>query len=209
MLVLAGPGSGKTRVLVHRIAYLLSVKREDPSGILALAYNQHAAHEIRTRLRALVGDTARGVTVRTCHGLALWLTGRSLKGERPKGEDFRSIMRGAVRMMQEDAAAKESLLEGYRWILVDEYQDIGPDEYALISAIAGLARSDPDSRRTLFAVGDDDQAIYGFNGASVEFIRRFHDDFRARPTYLHAELPLEPAHYRRREPRDRARPREG
>ena len=184
VLVLAGPGSGKTRVLVHRIAYLLSVKREDPSGILALAYNQHAAHEIRTRLRALVGDTARGVTVRTCHGLALWLTGRSLKGERPQGEDFRSILRGAVRMMQDDAAAKESLLEGYRWILVDEYQDIGPDEYALISGIAGLARSDPDSRRTLFAVGDDDQAIYGFNGASVEFIRRFHDDFRARPTYL-------------------------
>ena len=184
VLVLAGPGSGKTRVLVHRIAYLLSVRREDAAGILALAYNQHAAHEIRTRLRALVGDSARAVTVRTCHGLALWLTGRSLVGERPKGEDFRAILREAVRIMQDDAEAKESLLEGYRWILVDEYQDIGPDEYALISAIAGLARSDPDNRRTLFAVGDDDQAIYGFNGASVEFIRRFSEDFRAKPSYL-------------------------
>jgi ATP-dependent DNA helicase RecQ len=184
VLVLAGPGSGKTRVLVHRIAYLLSVKREDPAGILALAYNQHAAHEIRTRLRALVGDTARGVTVRTCHGLALWLTGRSFAGARPEGDDFRAILRDASRMMREDAAAKESLLEGYRWILVDEYQDIGADEYALVSGIAGLARSDPDSRRTLFAVGDDDQAIYGFNGASVKYIRQFQDDFRARPTYL-------------------------
>ncbi len=183
-LVLAGPGSGKTRVLVHRIAYLLSVRREDPAGIIALAYNQHAAQEIRSRLRNLVGDSARRVTVRTCHGLALWLTGRSLVGERPKGEDFRAILREAVRIMQSDAQAKESLLEGYRWILVDEYQDIGPDEYALISAIAGLARSDPDNRRTLFAVGDDDQAIYGFNGASVEFIRKFSEDFRARPSYL-------------------------
>jgi ATP-dependent DNA helicase RecQ len=184
VLVLAGPGSGKTRVLVHRIAYLLSVKREDPAGILALAYNQHAAHEIRTRLRGLIGDTARGVTVRTCHGLALWLTGRSLVGERPQGEDFRAVLREAVRILQNDAEAKESLLEGYRWILVDEYQDIGRDEYALISAIAGLARSDPDNRRTLFAVGDDDQAIYGFNGASVEYIRRFTEDFRARPSFL-------------------------
>ena len=184
MLVLAGPGSGKTRVLVHRIAYLLSVRREDPAGILALAYNQHAAYEIRTRLRALVGDSARGVTVRTCHGFALWLTGRSLVGARPAGEDFRAILRDAVRMLQGDSDAKESLLEGYRWILVDEYQDIGPDEYALISGIAGLARSDPDRRRTLFAVGDDDQAIYGFNGASVEFIRRFSEDFRAQPSYL-------------------------
>jgi ATP-dependent DNA helicase RecQ len=184
VLVLAGPGSGKTRVLVHRIAYLLSVRREDPAGIIALAYNQHAAHEIRTRLRELVGESARGVTVRTCHGLALWLTGRSLVGERPQGEDFRAILREAVRIMQTDVEAKESLLEGYRWILVDEYQDIGPDEYELISAIAGLARSDPDNRRTLFAVGDDDQAIYGFNGASVKFIRRFSEDFRARPTYL-------------------------
>jgi ATP-dependent DNA helicase RecQ len=184
VLVLAGPGSGKTRVLVHRIAYLLSVKREDPAGILALTYNQHAALEIRERLQALVGDTARGVTVRTCHGLALWLTGRSLHGERPEGRDFSHILRDAARMMQRDAAAKESLLQGYRWILVDEYQDIGPEEYALISGIAGLARTDPDSRRTLFAVGDDDQAIYGFRQASVEYIRRFEEDFRASRTYL-------------------------
>ena len=186
MLVLAGPGSGKTRVLVHRIAYLLSVRREDPAGILALAYNQHAAHQIRRRLRALVGDSARGVTVRTCHGLALMLTGRSLVGQRPAGEDFRAILREAVRALQADGEARESLLEGFRWILVDEYQDIGPGEYALICAIAGLARSDPDNRRTLFAVGDDDQAIYGFNGASVAFIRRFSEDFRARPAYLTA-----------------------
>ena len=55
VLVLAGPGSGKTRVLVHRIAYLLRVKREDPRGILVLTYNRHAAAEIRARLR----DTRR------------------------------------------------------------------------------------------------------------------------------------------------------
>ena len=62
VLVLAGPGSGKTRVLVHRIAYLIRVRREDPRGILALAYNRHAAAEIRRRLFELIGDDAKGVT---------------------------------------------------------------------------------------------------------------------------------------------------
>jgi ATP-dependent DNA helicase RecQ len=70
VLVLAGPGSGKTRVLVHRIAYLIRVKREDPRGILVLSYNRHAAAEIRARLRHLIGDDANGVAVSTCHALA-------------------------------------------------------------------------------------------------------------------------------------------
>ena len=61
-LVLAGPGAGKTRVLVHRIAYLLRVRRENPRGIVALAYNRHAATQIRRRLTEMVGDDARGVT---------------------------------------------------------------------------------------------------------------------------------------------------
>ena len=66
-LVLAGPGSGKTRVLVHRIAYLIRAKREKPRSILALAYNRYAAVQIRKRLNELVGDDSHGVTVLTCH----------------------------------------------------------------------------------------------------------------------------------------------
>ena len=78
VLVLAGPGSGKTRVLVHRIAYLIRVRREDPRGILVLTYNRHAAAEIRERLRLLVGDDAAPVTVSTCHALAMRLMGVSV-----------------------------------------------------------------------------------------------------------------------------------
>jgi ATP-dependent DNA helicase RecQ len=77
VLVLAGPGSGKTRVLVHRIAYLIRVRRENPAGILALAYNRHAANEIRTRLVDLVGEQARAVTILTCHALAMRIVGAS------------------------------------------------------------------------------------------------------------------------------------
>jgi len=191
VLVLAGPGSGKTRVLVHRIAYLIRVRREDPRDILVLTYNRHAAAEIRARLRHLVGDDASAVTVSTCHALAMRLVGASFAGSESEKRDFDGIVLEAVRQLNgeglgkgEAEAQRETLIQGYRWILVDEYQDIGPEEYALISAVAGRSLEDPELRLSLFAVGDDDQNIYAFAGASIEFIRRFEADYRAKPEYL-------------------------
>ncbi len=193
VLVLAGPGSGKTRVLVHRIAYLIRARRENPRGILALAYNRHAAVDIRRRLHELIGDDARGVTVPTCHALAMRLAGASFTGrtEQPDDEVFRDVLRSAVELLrgegllpEEADEQRERLLAGFRWILVDEYQDIGPDQYELISALAGRTLEDETGKLTLFAVGDDDQNIYAFNGASVEFIRRFEEDYGPKPSYL-------------------------
>ena len=80
--------------------------------------------------------------------------------------------------------ARERLLSRFRWILVDEYQDINGGQYKLISALAGRTLSEPDARLSLFAVGDDDQNIYSFNETSVEYIRRFEAEYRARPAYL-------------------------
>ena len=193
VLVLAGPGSGKTRVLVHRIAYLIRARRENSRGILALAYNRHAAVDIRRRLHELIGDDARGVTVLTCHALAMRLAGASFTGraEQPDDEVFREVLRNAVELLrgegllpEEADEQRERLLAGFRWILVDEYQDIGPDQYELISALAGRTLEDEAGKLTLFAVGDDDQNIYAFNGASVEFIRRFEEDYGPKPSYL-------------------------
>ena len=193
VLVLAGPGSGKTRVLVHRIAYLIRVRRENPRGILALAYNRHAAVEIRRRLAELIGDDARGVMVLTCHALAMRLVGASFTGRanRLEQSDFKDVIRQATALLNgeglppdEADEGRARLLEGFRWILVDEYQDIGPDEYDLISALAGRTLTDEDDRLSIFAVGDDDQNIYSFNGSSTEFIRRFEDDYDARTEYL-------------------------
>ena len=193
VLVLAGPGSGKTRVLVHRIAYLLRVRRENPRSIMALAYNRHAAVDIRRRLRDLVGNDALGVTVLTCHALAMRLVGASFAeaAEDPDDAFFRKMLRQAVALLhgegvppEQSDEQRERLLAGFRWILVDEYQDIGADEYELISALAGRTLDEEEGKLTLFAVGDDDQNIYAFNGASVEFIRRFEKDYKSRPAFL-------------------------
>ena len=193
VLVLAGPGSGKTRVLVHRIAYLIRVRRENPRSILALAYNRHAAVEIRRRLEDLIGDDARGVIVLTCHGLAMRLVGASFSGRANRLEegDFRDVLKQASALLRGEGLPPEEadefrtrLLSGFRWILVDEYQDIDPDQYELISALAGRTPSDADDKLSIFAVGDDDQNIYAFNGSSVDFISRFEADYGPRPTYL-------------------------
>ncbi len=192
-LVLAGPGSGKTRVLVHRIAYLIRAKRQNPQSILALAYNRHAAIEIRRRLHELVGQDALGVMVLTCHSLAMRLMGASFsdKADRPDSERFQKVLKEAAALLRgeglEPEEAEESrarLLAGFRWILVDEYQDIGPDEHELISALAGRTLSEADAKLTLFAVGDDDQNIYAFKGSSVRFIREFEHDYDAKPAFL-------------------------
>lgn len=193
VLVLAGPGSGKTRVLVHRIAYLVRVRRENPRGILALAYNRHAAVEIRRRLSDLIGNEAKGVTVMTCHALAMRIAGVSFENRvADAGDDlFKNVCLEAARLLQgtglpaaEAESQRERLIGAFRWILVDEYQDVGPEQYELIAALAGRTRDDEDGKLSLFAVGDDDQNIYAFNGASVEFIRRFESDYAARIAYL-------------------------
>jgi ATP-dependent DNA helicase RecQ len=108
----------------------------------------------------------------------------------PDGELFRKAKRDAAALLrgegltpEEAAEQRERLLAGFRWILIDEYQDIAAEEYDLVSALAGRSL-DHERKLSLFAVGDDDQNIYSFKGASVEFIRRFEADYGARPAYL-------------------------
>lgn len=196
MLVLAGPGSGKTRVVAHRCAYLLRVKRAQPRSVLILCFNRNAANTLRRRLIELVGPDAKGITVLTYHGLAMRLTGSSFaertEGRKMQADDFKTVIPEAVRLLNgeveltclESDELRERLLAGYRYILVDEYQDIDSDQYQLISALAGRTLSDPDSKLSLLVVGDDDQNIYTFRGANVEFIRRFQNDYQAKTSYL-------------------------
>jgi ATP-dependent DNA helicase RecQ len=196
MLILAGPGSGKTRVVVHRCGYLLRVLRVPAKSILVVCFNHNAAVTLRRRLFDLVGDDARGVIVATYHGLAMILTGTSFYGstEKSLGEEIRfealipdaiKLLRGEVQLPGLEAdEMRDRLLAGFRHILVDEYQDIDEDQYQFISALAGRTEQDPDCKLSILAVGDDDQNIYTFRGANVEFIRRFQIDYDAQVHYL-------------------------
>ncbi len=115
------------------------------------------------------------------------LLGARFASDTDRPRDFDGIVRQAVALLLGDGLTKpeaealcETLIQGYRWLLVVEYQDIGPEEYALIGAVAGRSLED-DLRISLFAVGDDDQNIYAFAGASIDFIRRFEADHAAKP----------------------------
>ena len=198
MLVLAGPGSGKTRVVIHRCAYLLRVERIRPENILVICFNRSAMHELRVRLRDLVGGLARQVAVHTYHALALRLTERSMAARvEEAGEeriDFDSIIDEANRRLRgEDAVVgvepdelRDRLLSGFEYVLVDEYQDIDARQYELITHIAKQAEEgqEADQRAAILAVGDDDQSIYEWREASVRFLRQFEEEFSAERHYL-------------------------
>lgn len=194
MLILAGPGSGKTRVIAHRCAYLLRVERVRGERILVACYNRHAALQLRRQIYKLVGKNACGVMIQTYHGLALRLLGRSMGGVTADDDlpDFSRLLEEATQLLTgnqeiEDLRGEEArdrILGGFSHILVDEYQDVDEREYAFISAIAGRKETDEDKKLSIIAVGDDDQSIYAFKGANVAFIRRFQQDYQAREHYL-------------------------
>lgn len=167
--------------------------RTAPESIIVLAFNRSAAVEVRRRLRDLVGDDARGVTVLTYHAMALRLTGVSLGtlNEAAQEPNFEALIDRAVDLLEgrlqvgtDPDELRDRLLRGYRFILVDEYQDIDARQYDLVSALAGRTAKEGDTKLSILAVGDDDQNIYSFRDTSVEFIRRFAQDYHAQPTYL-------------------------
>ncbi len=194
MLILAGPGSGKTKVVVHRCAYLLRVERVRPQSVLVCCFNRHASVELRRRLYDLVGDDARGVTVLTYHALAMRLLGFSFSAQAVRGWDLdldalipdaTKLLRGEKRPAGVEAdEIRDRLLAGFQYILVDEYQDINKPQYQMISAIAGRTINDANLKLSILAVGDDDQNIYTFRGANVRFIRQFQQDYEAEVHYL-------------------------
>ncbi len=187
-LVLAGPGSGKTRVLVHRIAWLLRCHRVRARQILVVCYTRANAVELRRRLIDLVGEDAQRVTIQTLHGVALTMVGihRILS---PDGDlTLETCIPEATRMLLgqrldsgERTRQRDALLKGFHYLFIDEYQDIDACKYELLSALAGRAMGGDQRKLRVFAVGDDDQAIFAWDGASTDFIRRFEEDYGAVP----------------------------
>ncbi len=189
-LVLAGPGSGKTRVIVHRIAYLIRIRRVPTKAIVALTFNRHAANEISKRLFTMLGQEAYGVRVLTYHSMAMRLTGtRFMPGEKVDESRLRTVLEAAVEYLEGNRQAegedniRDQLLRGYRYILVDEYQDIDDMQYRLVSALAGRNAGE-DQRLCIMAVGDDDQNIYAWRETNNRYIQRFQEEYGAETNFL-------------------------
>jgi len=195
LLILAGPGSGKTRVIAHRCAYLLRVHRIKPRSILAVCFNRNASLLLRRRIWALAEKDAAGVVIQTYHGLAMRITGTSFKdlAQNPDTDspifdqliiDATKLLNGEVEFtgIQTDDLV-DHILGGYSHILIDEYQDVNEIQYNFISAIAGRTR-ESENKLSIVAVGDDDQNIYAFAGANVKYIKQFKEDYNAYEHYL-------------------------
>ena len=245
-LILAGAGSGKTRVLTTRIAWLMQTGQVSPQGILAVTFTNKAAREMLTRLSAMVPINVRSLWVGTFHGLCHrllrthWRAARlpetfqildtgdqqaalkrlikamgvdeerfpardmmhyinALKEQgiragqaeahdahtrrkveiyaeyeaqcqREGAVDFAELLLRAYELLQQDEGLRTHYQLRFRHILVDEFQETNPLQYAWLRLLCG-------PQTCIFAVGDDDQSIYAFRGADVANMRAFERDY--------------------------------
>ena len=247
LLVLAGAGSGKTRVLTHRVAWLVQTLEVSPLSILAVTFTNKAAREMRGRIEALLGFPVAGMWMGTFHGLShrllrlhwreaglregfqildaedqlrvvrrvlkqleldeeFWqpkrvqwfINGHKEEGRRPEqlsegGDpqqrqliqiylayeafcqrsalvDFAELLLRAFELLKNNPPICEHYQARFRYVLVDEFQDTNTIQYRWLRLVSG--RNDE-----LFAVGDDDQSVYGWRGARVENILQYESDF--------------------------------
>lgn len=257
ILVRAGAGSGKTRVLTLRIAYLIAEQGALPSHILALTFTNKAAREMRQRLRDLPGVSIRGLAAGTFHAVCAALLREHITGrigrytsdftiyaedeqvqlaaaaldaarERPpvllepadllrhisraksrlltprlamrfarddharfvagcyqryqrslehaNALDFDDLILLTYRLLSDHADVLEACQARWRHVLIDEYQDTDPAQHALVELLTRPSSAN-GYVRSLFAVGDAMQAIYGFRNADHTIIARFERDF--------------------------------
>jgi DNA helicase-2/ATP-dependent DNA helicase PcrA len=235
LIVQAGPGTGKTRALTHRLAYLLARRGAAPEEVLAVTFTRQAAQEMETRVRQLLPDFPGldRLTVQTFHALGRQMlleagqerqvadeehrrqllrqaardhkisfnlleklvsrAKQALKYPEDLGPpeppgfagafqsyenalkqenlfDYEDLIARPVRLLQSQPDLHEAWRRRFRHLLVDEYQDLNEAQYRLFQALAG-----PEAE--IMVIGDPDQAIYGFRGASPEYFARFREDW--------------------------------
>ena len=167
IVVAAGPGSGKTRILVHKLASLFYMEDVKHEQMLMITFSRAAVTEFKKRLINLVGNAANFIEIKTFHSYCFDLLGRV--GTIEKSDE---IIREAVKKIRSGEVEPRRITKTV--LVIDEAQDIDADEYDLICA---LMEYNEDMR--VIAVGDDDQNIFEFRGSSSEYLRRLIEDKEA------------------------------
>ncbi|HWQ89559.1 MAG TPA: RecQ family ATP-dependent DNA helicase [Desulfitobacteriaceae bacterium] len=160
IVVAAGPGSGKTRILVHKLASLLLMEDVKHEQLLMVTFSRVAATEFKRRLLQLIGNAANFVEIKTFHSYCFDLLGRVGTLEKSG-----AIIRETIRRINSGEVEVGRITKTV--LVIDEAQDMDADEFALIST---LMRQNEEMR--VIAVGDDDQNIYEFRGASSEYLKK-------------------------------------
>ena len=167
MMILAGPGSGKTKVLVHKIASLILREDIKPSQFMMLTFSKSAKWEFKTRLSELIGPLSFEIEVQTFHAFSLNIVGREVKSD--DDTQLHSAIKDATCYIQEGSVKLRNLAV----LVLDEYQDVNEESFALIEAIYNAN----EKAMRIIAVGDDDQCIMEHIGSDVKFIERFVERF--------------------------------
>ena len=159
IVVAAGPGSGKTRVLVHKLASLLLLEDVKHEQLLMLTFSRAAATEFKKRLIDLVGNVAHYVEIKTFHSYSFDLIGK--QGSLDEAKD---VVHHAAKMIEKGEVEPSKIAKSV--LVIDEAQDMGPDDFRLVQA---LMRQNEEMR--VIAVGDDDQNIYAFRGSDSRYMQ--------------------------------------
>lgn len=165
--VLAGPGSGKTKILVHKLASLLLLEDVKQEQLLMLTFSRAAATEFRQRLSELIGKAAKRVDMKTFHSYCFDLCGHV--GTISKSD---SIERITVEKIKNGEIELHGITKTV--LVIDEAQDMNQDEYNLV-----LALIEQNEEIRVIMVGDDDQAIYEFRKSNARFLRSFIEEQKA------------------------------
>ena len=154
IVVAAGPGSGKTRVLSHKLASLLLLEDVKHEQLLMLTFSRASAIEFKQRLIALIGNAAHFVEIKTFHSYCFDLLGRI-----GNLDDAKDVVARAAQMIGDGEVEPNRIAKTV--LVIDEAQDMSQEEYALVRA---LMTANEEMR--VIAVGDDDQNIFEFRGSN-------------------------------------------
>lgn len=161
IVVAAGPGSGKTRVLVHKLASLLLMEDVKHEQLLMVTFSRAAATEFKKRLLKLIGNAANYIEIKTFHSYCFDLLGKV--GSLEKSD---VILKKTIEKIKNKEVEASRITKTV--LVIDEAQDMDEDEYNLINALM-----EQNEEMRVIAVGDDDQNIYEFRGASAKYLEQF------------------------------------